>query len=484
MRFAALLAAAALGGGAYAPSAAAGSDVTPAMFQRVATGVALIKTTNCGGRVIGQGTGFLVGSSVVMTARHVLHGSCGARVTIAGKRYRGMRWITWRSGTSTGVAEDLATLKIDRAAPGHVFRVRSTRPPAGTNLGMIGYPLGNRLSLNQGKIIWRGKEAGAPLLAVKMLGAEGASGSPFIDDQGRVVGILQIGLGAADILGQRTAGVLMGLDLVRWWGPRARLDLCRAYPKGGIAGCQPTGGGGSSPKPEPSPPSPPPPPRVPAALSISDCWTSATDSFDPAGKIFSLGAIQQDVFFNVRYNRTATASDSISLSYRVLRPDGTVYSTDTFTGDSGYLGFRVKYPLTGSGTMAPQGGFWKIEGRLNNGQPCAHEFKVDRLANPLELTLPQATFDPYWTFSLTVGWRLLQEVETNGRLAIQLVTPNGNVHSTSTVYPILGSGSAFLSTPFCSRFSTIDTCQYGTYRIDVVRDGAIVASATLTGVKP
>ncbi len=105
---------------------------------------------------------------------------------------------------------------------------------------MAGYPLGNQLSLNQGKIIWRGKVRGAPLLAVRMLGAEGASGAPFIDDAGRVVGILQVGLGSKDVLGQHTAGVVEGLDLARWWGPRARLDLCRSYPKGGIAGCQPT----------------------------------------------------------------------------------------------------------------------------------------------------------------------------------------------------------------------------------------------------
>jgi hypothetical protein len=79
-----------------------------------------------------------------------------------------------------------------------------------------------------------------------MLGAEGASGAPFIDDAGRVVGILQQGLGSEDVLGQRTAGVLVGLDLVRWWGPRARLDLCKAYPKGGIAGCSSTKPAGST----------------------------------------------------------------------------------------------------------------------------------------------------------------------------------------------------------------------------------------------
>lgn len=237
--------------GVFTSTSGAATKVSPALFQEVSTGVALIKTFGCGGKLLGQGTGFLVGDSVVMTARHVLQGSCRVRVTVGGERFTGQRWAYWSSGRSTGTTEDLATLKLDRASSGYVFRVRPSSPPAGTNLGMVGYPLGNRLSLNQGKIIWRGKHAGAPFLAVKMLGAEGASGSPFIDDRGRVVGILQIGLGSEDVLGQRTAGVLVGLDLVRWWGPRARLDLCRSYPNGGIAGCN--GSTASPPSPAPSP---------------------------------------------------------------------------------------------------------------------------------------------------------------------------------------------------------------------------------------
>lgn len=234
--------------GVSAPAPHAATNITPKLFQEVSTGVALIKTFNCAGRAIGQGTGFLVGESVVMTARHVLRGACRIRVTVSGEGFSGTRWVFWTSGGSSGLAEDLATLKLDRPTTGYVFRVRPSIPPMGTNLGMVGYPLGNRLSLNQGKIIWRGKREGAPLLAVKLLGAEGASGAPFIDDMGRVVGILQIGLGSKDVLGQRTAGVVVGLDLVRWWGPRARLDLCRSYPNGGIAGC-----------PDATPPPPPPP---------------------------------------------------------------------------------------------------------------------------------------------------------------------------------------------------------------------------------
>jgi hypothetical protein len=95
---------------------------------------------------------------------------------------------------------------------------------------MIGHPLGNRISLNQGKVLRRVRLGRVPLVAVRMLGAEGASGSSFVDDQGRVVGLLQLGLGSKDVLGQRTSGLVLGIDLSMWWGARARRDLCRAYP--------------------------------------------------------------------------------------------------------------------------------------------------------------------------------------------------------------------------------------------------------------
>ena len=254
---AACLTAVALG---LVPSALGTPAVSPGTFAEVSTGVALIRTYSCNGKSVGQGSGFLVGTSVVMTARHVVKGACRIRIRLDGRSFDGTRWVSWYGGGASVSAADLATIKLDRdATNAFVFRVRSSPLRVGMNLGMIGHPLGNRLSLNQGKIIDRDRYRGAPVIAVRMLGAEGASGSPFIDDRGRVVGVLQIGLGSEDVLGQRTAGVLVGLDLVRWWGPRARLDLCRAYPRGGISGCP-----GSTPPPAPPPPPSPPPPPPPA----------------------------------------------------------------------------------------------------------------------------------------------------------------------------------------------------------------------------
>jgi hypothetical protein len=311
------------------PGASARSNLSPGLFQRVSSGVALIKTYTCGGRPIGQGSGFLVGSSVVMTARHVVNDACRVRVHVGGNTFEATRWVSWLGSHTSASAADVATIKLDGNVPnGYVFRIRSSLPPVGSNVSAIGYPLGNRLSLNQGKLVARGRISGAPLMEIRMLGAEGGSGSAFVDDSGRVLGILQIGLGSKDVFGQRTSGVLLGLDLVRWWGPRARLDLCRAYPHGGIAGCP-----GSTPPPtSPPPPNPPPPPPY----HVSGCWTQYSDNswsnvsasnaqnaFDSAD-IVARGAAN---FWSVVQLDAPATQDMTSVSLTLIEPDGTAFTS-------------------------------------------------------------------------------------------------------------------------------------------------------------
>src|SRR5262249_31184061 len=135
--------------------------------------------------------------------------------------------------------------------PGHVFALRTWSPPVGTNLTMMGHPLGNQLSITQGKIYGKGKQRRIPTLAVRLLGAQGASGAPLLDDDGKVAGVLQIGLGRPDFLGQNTSGFILGIDIASWW-PRARLDLCRKYPTGGILGCPQKRSPAPNPRPTPS----------------------------------------------------------------------------------------------------------------------------------------------------------------------------------------------------------------------------------------
>lgn len=256
--------------------------LSPQLFSEVASGVVLIRTFNCGGTAIASGSGFLVGTTVVMTARHVVdppgdptHRACRVKVRAGGSWVSVKRSTYWTTGGDNGRAEDVETLKLSRPIDGYIFDIRTSPPKIGTNLAMLGHPLGNPVSLTQGRLFKRARVGGVPLIAVNLLGAEGASGAAMVDDQARVVGILQQGLGSKDILGERTSGVVVGIDLSTWWRGSAKRDLCRAYPNGGISGCDTS----SPPPPPPPPPSttttttttPAPPPPSPAALPGQYC---------------------------------------------------------------------------------------------------------------------------------------------------------------------------------------------------------------------
>jgi Trypsin-like peptidase domain len=290
---------------APASSAPDARSITPKVFSEVATGVVRITTRNCKNRPLGQGTGFLVGSRVVMTARHVLVGGCSIRATVGGRSYSGSRVLYWYSSKGNVGATDLATFRLDRDATGHVFDFALRTPKLKTTIAMTGFPLGNPLSLHQGRYLGTRTVNAVPTMAVFMVGAQGASGSPFLDPRGEVVGILQRGFVQED------AGVVVGINLARWWGKKqARVDLCEAYARGGIPGCgdepppptcsnaldddgdswvdYPDDPGCSSPSdqseldsaqppPSPEPPPPPAPPPV-ETVPVQDAFTSSTDA--------------------------------------------------------------------------------------------------------------------------------------------------------------------------------------------------------------
>jgi hypothetical protein len=371
----------------------AAPSLSPGLFEKVASGVALIRTYGCGGRPIALGSGFLVGDSVVMTARHVVSGACRVTVRVDGGTYRGTRWVSWYAAHTSVAAADVATIKLNRPAAGaYVFRVRSSLPPLGSNLSAVGYPLGNRLSLNQGKLIARLRVCGAPLIAVKMLGAEGGSGSAFVDDEGRAVGILQLGFGSKDLLGQRTSGVLVGLDLVRWWGPRARLDLCRAYPHGGIAGCP-----GAKPAHVPPPPAPsptPPPPPAPVTPHIQQCWAQytggSTTNWNPAdatstfssADILTRGASNFEEIASLDPVPSEDLDGVITLT--LTEPNGQVFATTTFaawTAGTQLGGFDLSWTWE-DGSLFFQHpevsgqGVWTFTWKGPDGLTCANQITV------------------------------------------------------------------------------------------------------------
>jgi hypothetical protein len=281
-----------------AGSALAGSTIDPGMYDELASGVGRVVVRDCAGGLRSQGTGFLVGTKVVMTAHHVLDDrrACDVRVQIGGRTYVGERWTSWYKGSRRTTDDvDVSTIKLTTHADGHVFEFARVHPRPRDTVAMIGHSAANPLSLSQGKFLSTKTIKGIPTLAVFLQAARGASGSPLINDRGTVVGVLQKGV--ADIDG----GVVLGIDLVRERGlPRA---LCRAYPSGGIAGCGTSPAKpatGSKPKPAPKP-TPAPAPVCLDKRYLADVgpdWQAATTAWTawttlPAGSADPLGVLER-----------------------------------------------------------------------------------------------------------------------------------------------------------------------------------------------
>jgi hypothetical protein len=206
------------------------SAIAPQTFADVSSGVVLIQST-CHGRQY-TGSGFLVGAGVVMTANHVVKGCERVRIHTTDGRWINSRSSTpWTIGVDSHDA-DIATLRLANSMGGWVFHLRSGQAPVGTDVAVIGHPLGQALAETQGKIVFRSHGQ----VFARLLGAEGYSGAPFVDNAGNVIAILQEGYGGKDVWGQRTAGAVSGYDFSSRWAAW-RHALCKAYPNGGIPDC-------------------------------------------------------------------------------------------------------------------------------------------------------------------------------------------------------------------------------------------------------
>jgi hypothetical protein len=244
-----------------APEAARSADYRGVPLEKateVATGVGVVQPLDCKGRPIryagltANGSGFLIGSRVVMTVEHGIsnflrttRGVCRLRVWLGGEWYPVTRTTVWseRGKKTDRRGVDVGTFELARPAPGHIFRIADQPARVGDAVATLGYPFGVPISVAQGIVRRTFKDYGIPTLAALIVTEAGNSGGPIINRDGDVVGILQRIFPVANPNrdGPNQNG---GIDLVRWWGKAAMADLCRAYPDAGIPDCP--GDAGSS----------------------------------------------------------------------------------------------------------------------------------------------------------------------------------------------------------------------------------------------
>jgi len=212
------------------PAAARALD--PAAFATISSGVVKIKATGCKGGGTSWGSGFLVGTSVVVTADHVVNDCRRAQVLVKNRSWIPVKSsITWHDKNKD---LDVATLKL--AAPARnawLFSFRTSQARPGAFIAVLGYPLAQGVSYTNGRLVARSGR----LLLLKVLAAQGYSGGPVVDADGRVIGLVNLGAGEpGKLTGAVTGDNVVGYDFSSRWAAW-RQSLCHAYPSGGIDDC-------------------------------------------------------------------------------------------------------------------------------------------------------------------------------------------------------------------------------------------------------
>jgi hypothetical protein len=158
-----------------------------------------------------QGSGFLLGPRLMITARHVLVDpqdgkACEATVVQegTGTHARVVRWMAI-STAATKAPTDLAIAVLSARLTGHYFSISTAAPRPHDRVVILGYALGQPLSLNQGHVSKLTTRNHVRLIQMVVLEAGGASGGPILDVRGDVIGVDQFGGG----------GVAQSVDLAR-----------------------------------------------------------------------------------------------------------------------------------------------------------------------------------------------------------------------------------------------------------------------------
>lgn len=183
--------------------------------------------------VVSTGTAFAVGSDgTFVTNRHVVRGEDGTatpqRVAV---QFSGSTQVWPGRVVRVAPEADLALLRVDNIL-GDVptvmgFNERADTLAPGTPVALLGYPLGGEVGAR-----FEGQAVPRPLLSAGVLqgqqdghleiqgyGEQGASGSPVLDGEGRVVAVLY---GGRDDNGTRTLFAVPAAEVLRFLGPDRR----------------------------------------------------------------------------------------------------------------------------------------------------------------------------------------------------------------------------------------------------------------------
>ncbi len=160
------------------------------LVDRATPAVVRLSAEDCDGSGSGTGTGFLVTPSLVVTAAHVVEGTRQMEVQLSD----GTTLMAQTIGFAPG--QDTALVQLPEPLTAVPLTWTDEEPRVGSDITVLGYPLGLDLSVTAGTISGVGRTIRFPnqeeipnVLQTDALTNPGNSGGPWLDDRGRIVGL-------------------------------------------------------------------------------------------------------------------------------------------------------------------------------------------------------------------------------------------------------------------------------------------------------
>ena len=148
---------------------------------------AALRVRNIGCQGVATGSGFAIDDHTFVTNRHVIGGAALLQVST----YDGHDIQVTTTGAA--VIADLAVVRTAESLPAAI-RLASTDPPVGAAVTAVGYPLGGQLTTTHGHVLGYSPDpigwSPLPMLRNDAPIQHGSSGSPLLDNQGRLVGVV------------------------------------------------------------------------------------------------------------------------------------------------------------------------------------------------------------------------------------------------------------------------------------------------------
>lgn len=167
----------------FSPSAADG--LSPDGFDAALRMSVRIRNVGCGS--LSTGSGFAIDAHTLVTNRHVVAGSADLQIST----YDG-RDVRAQTASTTALA-DLALVRTVDPLPAY-GGLAPADPAPGASVTVVGYPRGSRLTMTTGNVIGMTSdpldENVGEVLVTDARVELGSSGSPVLDAQGRVAGVV------------------------------------------------------------------------------------------------------------------------------------------------------------------------------------------------------------------------------------------------------------------------------------------------------